>query len=286
MKKNDFALKAAAGLVALGIMAAAASAFADSVPQVVQVVKVVGSAQFSSDGRTWSDLSGGEVLKPGITIRTAEKSYVDILLGSAGSAGGAFSGPNLLNIPGGGGSGAGAGGGGGSGTSGEIEQANVVRIFQNTFLAVDKLTLDRTGVDEVSDTQLDLRAGQIMGNVKKLSQQSHYEIKIPNGVAGIRGTPFIGSSVGMFGVLKGPGLDGGKATVSFVLTDGSLSTVSCGPGEEIRPNPPHVEPIPADQLAAWVNIFNTLSSGGGPPGPATGHTDHTCQNFCAIDGTP
>ena len=284
MKKNEFALKAVAGLVALGMMAAVASSYAESIPQVVQVVKVVGSAQFSGDGRTWTDLTGGEVLKPGITIRTAEKSYVDILLGSQGSAGGAFSGPNLLNIPGGGGAGAGAGGSGGS--SGETEKANVVRIFQNTFLAVDKLTLDRTGVDEVSDTQLDLRAGQIMGNVKKLSQQSHYEIKIPNGVAGIRGSPFVGSSSGVWGILSGPGLDGGKCTVAFAQPDGSLATETCGPGEEIRPNPPHVEPIPADQLAVWVNIFNSLSTGGGVPGPFLGHLDRTCQDFCALDGTP
>jgi len=55
-------------------------------------------------------------------------------------------------------------------------------------LSIDKLTVDQTGVDTISDTQLDLKAGSIFGTVKKLAVGSKYEVKIPNGVAGIRGT--------------------------------------------------------------------------------------------------
>jgi hypothetical protein len=67
-------------------------------------------------------------------------------------------------------------------------QQNVVRLRPNTVLGIDKLFVEQTGADAVSDTQLDLRAGRIFCNVKKLSAASKYEIKLPNGVAGIRGT--------------------------------------------------------------------------------------------------
>jgi len=55
----------------------------------------------------------------------------------------------------------------------------------------------------VSDTQLDLKAGRITGNVKKLSAASKYEVKLPNGVAGIRGTLFDLSAEGVLRVVVG-----------------------------------------------------------------------------------
>jgi hypothetical protein len=147
MKKTDkFARKALAGIVALGMVMAVARAGAESIPQVVQVVKVEGNAQYSTDGRTWQTLHSGDVLKSGAVIRTAERSLVDVTLGEPGATGGGAAGPNLLSYPAGGGAGAGGGGGGDSDT----EKANIVRIFESTVMGVDKLTLERTGVDEVS----------------------------------------------------------------------------------------------------------------------------------------
>src|SRR5580704_17038432 len=137
MKKTDkFARKALASMVALGMVMAAARAGAESVPQVVQVVKVEGSAQYSTDGRTWQTLHQGDVLKSGAVIRTAERSLVDVTLGEPGTTGSSFSGPNLLNYPAGGGAGAGDGGGGGGGAA-DTETANIVRIFESTVLGVD-----------------------------------------------------------------------------------------------------------------------------------------------------
>ena len=75
----------------------------------------------------------------------------------------------------------------GSPTSLAAEQ-NIVRMWENTLLGVDKLTFTQTGADVVTETQLDLKAGHIFGMVKKMSAASKYEVKIPNGVAGIRGT--------------------------------------------------------------------------------------------------
>jgi hypothetical protein len=70
-------------------------------------------------------------------------------------------------------------------------EQNAVRLMGDTVLAIDKLTVSDTGVDTVSDTELDLRQGGIYCSVKKLSGASQYLIKIPNGIAGVRGTLFL-----------------------------------------------------------------------------------------------
>ena len=78
-----------------------------------------------------------------------------------------------------------------------VEQ-NVIRMWGNTVLAIDKLTQFDTGVQTVSDTELDLRAGRIFFNVKKMSATSQFIIKIPNGVAGIRGSVGFDDSTGRY----------------------------------------------------------------------------------------
>ena len=62
-----------------------------------------------------------------------------------------------------------------------------------------RLTRTDTGADVVTETQLDLQAGHIFGSVKKMSAASKYEVKIPNGVAGIRGTVY---DISVEGVIK------------------------------------------------------------------------------------
>jgi len=79
----------------------------------------------------------------------------------------------------------------------------VIRMQADTVLAIDKLLISNTGVDAVSDTELDLRQGTIFGNVKKLSAASQYLIKTPNGVAGVRGTTFVVGANGGVTVLVG-----------------------------------------------------------------------------------
>ncbi len=37
----------------------------------------------------------------------------------------------------------------------------MVRIWENTLLSIDKLTVTQTGADVVTETQLDLKAGHI-----------------------------------------------------------------------------------------------------------------------------
>jgi len=81
----------------------------------------------------------------------------------------------------------------------------------------------------VTDTQLDLRAGKIMGTVKKMSAASKYEVKYPNGVAGIRGTIYVIDANGVVTVLSGTVL------VSWVKPDGSAGTQQVMAGYSFDP---------------------------------------------------
>jgi hypothetical protein len=65
-----------------------------------------------------------------------------------------------------------------------------VRIQADTTMAIPQM--DRIGSAREGDTEttLDLKIGSILGQVKKVSGNSTYEIKTPHGVAGIRGTDF------------------------------------------------------------------------------------------------
>jgi len=52
-------------------------------------------------------------------------------------------------------------------------EQNMVRIWENSRLGLDKLTSTETGANVVTETQLDLQAGHIFGSVKKMSAASN-----------------------------------------------------------------------------------------------------------------
>ena len=93
-----------------------------------------------------------------------------------------------------------------------------VKVEENTLLGIDKLTSMHTGADVVTETMLDLKAGRITGSVKKMSTASKYEIKLPNGVAGIKGTIYECYAEGVIKVREGsivvayPGPNGANVT--------------------------------------------------------------------------
>jgi hypothetical protein len=109
-------------------------------------------------------------------------------------------------------------------------QQNVIRLRENTVLALDKLFSTGTGSDSVTETQLDLRAGRVFGNVKKLSGASKYEVKLPNGVAGIRGTLFDLSANGILTVFFG------SVAISYYDGSGQLVTKVVYEGERLDLN--------------------------------------------------
>lgn len=171
-----------AGAVALAMVSslAAQSAYEGS----ATVVRVKGPARYTVGNNVWQPLEVGTVLKPGTVVQTSTQkgSFVDLVLGDTGKGPvvpepAAYKPyvPNSMAA---------------SMAYQPMAEQNVVRVWENSALGIDKLATQHTGMETVTDTQLDLKAGHISGSVKKLSAASKYEVKLPNGVAGIRGTLF------------------------------------------------------------------------------------------------
>lgn len=64
----------------------------------------------------------------------------------------------------------------------------LVRVSADTTLVLDKMDIIGAQREGDTETMLDLKAGTILGQVKKVSANSRFEIKTPHGVAGVRGT--------------------------------------------------------------------------------------------------
>ncbi|HLX94583.1 MAG TPA: FecR domain-containing protein [Verrucomicrobiae bacterium] len=214
-------------------------------PCVVTVVRIQGVARYSLGDNAWHPLVVGKILGSGAIIQSAANSTVDIVMGGgavampqAAPAPDAItpaSDPNVRGLV----------------SYKPMVEQNVIRMWGNTVLAVDKLTQYDTGVDTVSDTELDLRAGRIFFNVKKMSASSQFIIKIPNGVAGIRGS--WGTADADTGVVA---MGGGSAVESLIINgQPSTSVINAG----FQSNPQGGSPIPI--LPDVLNNFRvTLTS--------------------------
>lgn len=199
--------------VAAAMACAALVSSVQAAPEIGQAVvrSVHGQAQFS-EGTTWNNLQSGQILKPGSVIRTANDSRVDLFLD---------------------------------------ENGPLVRLLENTTLGLDKLNFEETGVDTVIETQLDLRSGSIVGIVKKLSAASKYEVKTPNGVAGVRGTQYRSFATGATQVFEG------SMVSVFVKPTGAVQTESLAAGDQFDPATGK-GPISKADLAEGLAQINAL----------------------------
>ncbi len=273
-KIDQFFRRLCVGGIALALTLPVTSAVAENVHQVVQVVAVEGNAQYSTGGAPFQSVKKGDVFEAGTIIRTADNSHVDVMLGDEGSASKTVGGTSVVSMD----TSSSSGGGGGGGNNDEAT-ANMIRIFPMTVLSVDKLTVDRTGQDETSDTQLDLRTGQIMSNTKKLSAQSHYEIKIVGGVAGIRGNCNVlganGRCASIFGTVN----------EALVQGDGSIKRFEIPAKHYFDPAVGRVTDISDSDYKDYLKLYNELCQNAPPPPPHHEH-DHTRQGMSNLSGTP
>lgn len=162
-----------------------------------KVIRIKGPARYTTGNNIWQPLSEGTVLQPGSVVQTSTErgSYVDLALGDVGGDTGTqpvIYRPAIVSSL-------------EASTTSYRPSAdqNVVRLWENSALGLDKLTSMQTGADSVSETQLDLKAGRLTGSVKKMSAASKYEVKLPNGVVGIRGTTYDISADGVVKVYVG-----------------------------------------------------------------------------------
>jgi len=248
---------------------------AQAAERIGKVVRIKGSARYSLGNNVWQPLPVGTLLRAGAIVQTAKESYVDIVLSES---------DKVIQPPTVGGVGVGAGAGGN-----RPAMQDIVRVDQDSVLAIDKLTAVDTGADKVTETQLDLRSGRILGSVKKMSAASRFEVKIPNGVAGIRGTLFAISADGVVAVAIG------QVVISWTKADGSVGTQTVDEGWQYdirtgqlsRIPEAALKPIKDFQLSGFVNfttptplvvdqtIFNVSPTQGGsaptpPPPPGNG----------------
>lgn len=110
---------------------------------------------------------------------------------------------------------------------------SVIRITPETTFGVTKATATDTGAEQVTDTELYLKSGRILGNVKKLSAASKYQVKTPNGVTGIRGTEFDISFIN--GLLKVRCVNGTLIS-SAANRNGNIKTAVINQGETWSPD--------------------------------------------------
>ena len=227
------------------ILALGSSVVAQTVkPCVVTVVRIQGQARYSLGDNVWHPLVVGKILGAGAIIQSAVNSTVDIVLSgnpvgmpqaaSTPQTIGFAPDPNVRGLM----------------AYKPMVQQNVIRLFGNTVLAVDKLSQADTGVDTVSDTELDLRAGRIFFNVKKMSASSQFFIKIPNGVAGIRGSSGIMDVNPATSQLQGVWMFTGQIIIAL----GNGQTVTVDGGMNYDPQTGQVTSVSSSLLTQLENL--------------------------------
>jgi hypothetical protein len=255
---RPFVSSVVAGGIAIAMLTSLAAQAAEQ--GMAKVVNIRGSARYmTTENPTWRPLRSGATLQPGTILQTAAGSHVDLVFNNpkanaSASMGLSAADPNSPTPV------------ASMGQRGAEQDA--VRVFENTVLGIDKLTVTQTGADRVTETQLDLKAGRILGTVKKLSAASTYEVKIPNGVAGIRGTIYVISADGVLSVLSG------SVVLAFVGPDGTPVTKEIKAGEQYDAKTGQVSLIPESEVRNLWNLANQLRVGQGVP-PTTFTVDHT-----------
>jgi hypothetical protein len=257
------------GLLAGAIALAMVSTLAAQTPvdSTAKVIAVKGGARYSTGNGVWQPLSAGTVLRPGSIIQVSSDpgSYVDVVIGEVS---GDVATPVSLrpSIP-----------SSYSAASYSPSAAqNALRIWENSALGIDKLTAMNSGSGLVTETQLDLKQGRVTGSVKKMSAASKYEIKIPNGVAGVRGTGFGLAAEGVLDVFSGSMV---MATVGS--GSGNVATQVVMSGQRYDARTGQIGPIPGsaqDEFQRAVAALRTLTGGV----PTTFATDLTLNDVSPV----
>jgi hypothetical protein len=241
------------------VLTLAVGAFAQSSqPGAVTVVRIVGEGRYSQGDGVWHPLVAGKILAAGSVIQAGHDATVDIILGKKIMMPQAEPLPEQISPA------------ADSEVRGFVSykptaEQNAVRLTSDTVLAIDKLTVSDTGVDTVSDTELDLRQGGIYCSVKKLSGASQYLIKIPNGIAGVRGTLFyLGVDGKCFVIPRTDNSTGYQSSVvlSIIPPGGKPPiTVVVGENSQFDPNSDMVSPLPdalGTELDQTIKAIRTL----------------------------
>ena len=128
------------------------------------VQTVSGEAKFSVDGSKWLPLQTGQLLKTGAVIKTGAKAQADLFLGINGS---------------------------------------LLRLDADTELKFKRLAVKISPIEHMAETEMELRSGRVIGNVRKLPMGSSYVLNTPKGVADVKGTVYDINADGELVVVSG-----------------------------------------------------------------------------------
>lgn len=216
------------------------------------VVRVEGMVSYSLGNDQWVPLVAGKILPVGAIVRTDHNGVADIVLGKdinlpQNASQGRWQPSYIASAP-------------DSNVRGMMSyqpaaEQNVIRVTPNSMLGIDKLTVIDTGADTVSDTELDLKKGKVFASVKKLNGASQYLIKLPNGIAGVRGTQFSISDNGSTSVYHSTG---GGVVLSLVPPGGISQTTIVGAGFSFDPTTGKLVILPDDALTFLDRLFTAL----------------------------
>jgi hypothetical protein len=225
MKNFKIVLAAIVGIAIAGI-ATTASAQQATKQGYATAVRVEGIVTYSlGKGQPEYPLVAGKYLPPGAIIFTKDNGVCDLILGKSVDLPQAKWAPDRISP-------APDAAVRGYVTYKPTADQNAVRLTPNSTLAIDKLSIVDTGADTVADTELDLQKGKIFASVRKLSGASQYIVKLPNGVAGVRGTMF---SISVDGSVACFESTGGGVILALTLADGSSKTFVIAPGYLMDP---------------------------------------------------
>jgi len=222
--------------VGIALAASATTASAQNTKQgYATCVRVQGDVTYSlGQGQPEHPLVAGIYLPPGAIVFTKENGEADLILGKSIDLPQAKWSPDRISQ-------AADAPVRGYVTYKPSADQNAVRLTPNSTLAIDKLTIVDTGTDAVSDTELDLKKGKVFAAVRKLTGASQYIVKVPNGVAGVRGTLF---SIDVDGGVACFESTGGGVILSITL-NGVTSTFVIQPGyimQQGTSTPVHITP--------------------------------------------
>jgi hypothetical protein len=227
-----------------------------------KVVRIKGDARYSTGNKIWQPLKVGTVLRAGNVVQTAPNSFVDIVVNEEATATAVAIKPISVTP-------SATSTGSGAGAISSPDQ-DVIRVLDDTYLVFDSLSATDTGADTVTETLLDLKKGSIFGNVKKQAAASRFEVKIPNGVAGIRGTIFLISASGNIACMTG------SVVAAYTDSSGNVATQVVGAGQQFNTNTGESSPLSAAARSTMEMMTRDCSyaPGRGGPGPGRGPRDH------------
>lgn len=232
-----------------------------------KVVRIKGDARYSTGNKVWQPLKVGATLKSGNVVQTAANSFVDIVINEEATAEAVALKPISMSAS----SSSASSGGGGASVIPTPDQ-DVVRVLDDSYLVFDSLTATATSADTVTETLLDLKKGSIFGSVKKQAAASRFEVKTPNGVAGIRGTIFLISTSSISCLT-------GSVVCAYTDAQGNVGTQVVGAGQQFNIITHESGAIGGAVMSSLRSMasdcnYGGNNGGGRGRGHGGGHNDH------------